>query len=116
MENTRRKPGRPKASTRTTPLVLDADFNLTKIDVALPASTVKTLTEYATWVQRCGDMTAEAATTATVDFALREVFRRDHLWRDERRIPERRPPENPAATTTPALPPPTGTPRDPRLS
>jgi hypothetical protein len=116
MNKPHRKPGRPKTAIRTLPLVLEAELNVSKIEVALPITTVETLTEYVAWVQRCGDKTVDAATTATVDFALRELFRRDRLWRDERRIPERTPPTKPPATPPPALPPPAGTPRDPRPS
>jgi hypothetical protein len=114
MESNGRKPGRPKASLRTTPLVFDTEFTFTKIEVALPAGTAKTLSEYIAWVQRCGDLAADAATTTTVDFALREVFRRDRLWREERRIPDTKPatgePTRPAAS----LPPPSGSVREPK--
>jgi hypothetical protein len=77
---------------------------------------VVSFVEYVAWVQRCSDKTADDATTATVDFALREVFRRDRLWRDERRIPERTPAAKPSTTPASTLPPPGGTPRDPRPS
>jgi hypothetical protein len=114
MDNHPRKPGRPKSSPRTTPLVLDAELNLTKVEVAVPEATAKTLGEYVIWVQRCSDKTAEAADTATVDFALREVFRRDRLWRDERRIPEQRPPVIKPTITPSPLPLPTGSSKNPR--
>jgi hypothetical protein len=90
METAHRKPGRPKASERTAPLVLETDRNLTKIELALPGGTAKTLTEYAAWVQHCADMGTDQAITTTVDFALREVFRRDRLWHSERRIPDKK--------------------------
>jgi hypothetical protein len=106
MDNSRRKPGRPKTSSRTAPLVLDSDRNLTTIELALPSATAKTLVEYAAWVRQCADITTEQATTTTVDFALREVFRRDRLWRDERRIPE----QKPMAASTSAAPAPTALP------
>jgi hypothetical protein len=35
---------------------------------------VETLTEDDTWIQRYGDKTVDAATMATVDFALHELF------------------------------------------
>jgi hypothetical protein len=82
MEPTRRKPGRPKASQRTLPLVLDTARSLERLEVAIPESTAKTLAEYTVWVRHSKNMTAEEATTATVDYALREVFRRDRLWRN----------------------------------
>jgi hypothetical protein len=99
MDNSRRKPGRPKTSSRTAPLVLDVVRNLTTIELALPAATAKTLAEYAAWVRQCADLTVEEATTTTVDFALREVFRRDRLWRDERRIPDQKPVAAPSTVT-----------------
>jgi hypothetical protein len=115
MDNSRRKPGRPKASQRTAPLVLDADLVFVKIEALLPAATAETLTEYAAWVQHCAGMPLEEAITKTVDFALKEVFRRDRLWRDERRIPEQKGAAAKPASS-PTLPPPAGTPRDPRPS
>jgi hypothetical protein len=102
METAHRKPGRPKASDRTAPLVLDTDRNLTKIELALPAGTAKTLSEYTAWVQHCADMGADEATTTTVDFALREVFRRDRLWHSERRIPDKKPPSAPLSGAHPS--------------
>jgi hypothetical protein len=99
MDNSHRKPGRPKTSSRTAPLVLDIDRNLTTIELALPTATAKTLAEYAAWVRQCADITTEEATTTTVDFALREVFRRDRLWRDERRIPDQKPLAAPITAT-----------------
>ena len=109
MEKSRRKPGRPRTASRTTPLVLEAEPNLSKIEVALPASTAAPLAEYVAWVQLCSGKSADEAMTVTVDFALREVFRRDRLWRDERRGRGARPGPEPAAATVvapPALGPP----------
>src|SRR6478735_7547847 len=85
MENQRRKPGRPKASQRTTPLVLEAALDVARIELELPATTVKTLAEYAAWVRECAGISHEDATVKTADFALREVFRRDRLWQEHRR-------------------------------
>ena len=85
METAPRKPGRPKTSERTLPLVLDADKSLETLMVSLPEPTAKTLADYVAWVRNCRNMSAEEAITATVDYALREVFRRDRLWRDRGR-------------------------------
>jgi hypothetical protein len=57
-------------------------------------------------------MSADEATTKTVDFALRDVFRRDRLWRRRKTVEERQPsapaPTKDARQTIPAsLPPPT---------
>lgn len=87
-----------------------------KVETLLPAATAETLTEYAAWVQHYADMPLEEAITKTIDFAIREVFRRDRLWRDERRIPEQKGPAAKPAASSPTLPPPAGTPRDPRPS
>jgi hypothetical protein len=107
MENHRRRPGRPKAAPRTTPLVLEAELNLSKIEVALPTTTTASLAEYVAWVQLCSGKTAEEALTTTVDFALCEIFRRDRLWRDERRGSRSNP--EPLSGVT-ASPPPSGAP------
>lgn len=91
MEPSRRKPGRPKADQRTMPLVLEENRSLTKVELALPAATAAALNDYAEWVQRLAKITAEAALTATADFALRQIFRRDRLWQENRKtdaIPE----------------------------
>ena len=111
MDNSRRKPGRPKARQRTMPLVLEDDSTLTKVELALPAATAAALTEYAAWVQERAKMTADAAVTATADFALRQIFRRDRLWQEHRKSPAPREaaaaPTQPIQTPSPAsLPPP----------
>jgi hypothetical protein len=84
------------------------------------------LVEYARWVQQCSGTTPSEAKFKTVDFALREIFRRDRVWQAKRRAaPEPEPAKaapavapssapRPAAATSPSLPPPT--PREPRAS
>lgn len=107
----KKKPGRPKASQRTGPLVLETEQNLIEVRFSLPAGTAAMLTEYVAWVRECGDMNADDATTKTVDFALRDVFRRDRLWRRRKTVEQQQSaPASPkdAWQTTPAsLPPPT---------
>lgn len=112
MDNSRRKPGRPKAGQRTMPLVLEDDWTLTKVELALPAATAAALAEYAAWVQDRAKMTTDAAITATADFALRQIFRRDRLWQEHRKSPAPREAAAAAPTqpiqqpSTPSLPPP----------
>ena len=111
METARRKPGRPRTDQRTMPLVLEEDRSLTKVELALPAATAAALVDYASWVQERAKMTAEAALTATADFALRQIFRRDRLWQERRKSPVPAPmavaPTQPIQVTAPAvLPPP----------
>src|SRR3954469_1414978 len=102
MENTRRKPGRPRASARTTPLVLEAALDVARIELELPATTVKTLAEYAAWVRECANITQEEAPEKTADFALREVFRRDRLWQEHRNRAAQ--PPQPSPSLPPTLP------------
>lgn len=111
METARRKPGRPRTEQRTMPLVLEEDRSLTKVELALPAATAAALIDYAGWVQDRGKMTAEAALTATADFALRQIFRRDRLWQERRKAPAIPGPmaadsTQPIAVAPPAAPPP----------
>jgi hypothetical protein len=113
MDNSRRKPGRPKSGQRTMPLVLDTDWSVTMIELELPTETVEALREYAAWVQQRATMTIEAATNATVNFALRHVFRRDRLWQEHRKNPDghARAASTPSASApqpspAPSLPPP----------
>jgi hypothetical protein len=108
----KKKPGRPKASQRTGPLVLETEQKLIEVRFSLPAGTAAMLTEYVAWVRQCGDMNADDATTKTVDFALRDVFRRDRLWRRRKTVEQHQPsapaPTKDARPTPPApLPPPT---------
>lgn len=106
----KKKPGRPKSSQRTGPLVLETEQKLLEVRLPLPAGTAAMLTEYVAWVRECGDMNAEEATTKTVDFALRDVFRRDRLWRRRKTVdqhhPSASPPTKDARQTIPASPPP----------
>ena len=55
------------SSQRTLPLVLDVDRCLERLEVAIPESTARTLAEYTGWVTECRHMTAEEATTTTID-------------------------------------------------
>lgn len=128
METQRRKPGRPRASQQTLPLVLEDERRLETLEVTIPEDTAETLAEYTAWVRQCRDMTTEEAVTAVIDYALRELFRRDRLWRNRgseegggkarapaatpRPLPTALPEQRPAASGT-TLPRPEGAARVP---
>ena len=48
----KKKPGRPKASQRTGPLVLETEQKLLEVRLSLPAGTAAMLTEYVAWVRQ----------------------------------------------------------------
>ena len=124
METKERKVGRPKAPPRTGPLVLGEDYARTKVTLELGERTAEVLAEYTRWVEKSAGISANEARFKTVDFALREIFRRDAVWQAERRAPSEpakvaasvtapsTPAPRPAAATPPSLPPPA--PREPR--
>ena len=85
MENHKRRVGRPKTPPRTGPLVLQETRSRESVTVQIHSDTARELAEYAAWVERLGALTNTDATFATVDFALREVFRRDRVWQERRR-------------------------------
>jgi hypothetical protein len=116
METKERKVGRPKASPRTGPLVLGEDFPRTKVTLEISERTADVLTDYTRWVEKSAGISANEAKFKTVDFALREIFRRDRVWQAERRAPLEStkagpvvtpaPASRPTAATPPSLPPP----------
>jgi hypothetical protein len=85
MEDNKRKAGRPKAPPRTGPLVLGDDGALVKVAMEIAADTAAELAQYATWVEQSSRLTAAEAASTTVQFALRELFRRDRVWQQRRR-------------------------------
>ena len=124
METNQRKVGRPKAPPRTGPLVLGTDYARAKVTLEISERVEEELAAYTRWVEKSSGISASEAKFKTVDFALREIFRRDRVWQAERRAP----PEpakaapvatpstapRPAAATPPSLPPPA--PREPRAN
>lgn len=98
MESERPKRGRPRASQQSLPLVLGEDRSLETVQVVLPEGTARVLTEYTAWVRGCRDMRPEDAVTATIDYALRELFRRDRLWRDRQRSAQAKSAASPPST------------------
>ena len=123
METKERKVGRPKAPPRTGPLVLGDDYARTKVTLEISEQTAGVLAEYTRWVEKSAGIAANEARFKTVDFALREIFRRDRVWQAERRgpsepakaAPAATPPASaprPAAASPPSLPPPSPANRD----
>ena len=109
MENasSKRSVGRPKTRPQTGPLVLEGGRVRVKLEVELAEETVGELKEYARWVELSSSLATGDALFTTIDFALRELFRRDRLWHAAKRAPV----QQPAAPTTSAarsLPPPNG--------
>jgi hypothetical protein len=122
METKERKVGRPKAPPRTGPLVLGEDYARAKVTLEISERAEEELAAYTRWVEKSSGISANEAKFKTVDFALREIFRRDRVWQAERRAPPEpakaapvatpAPAPRPAAATPPSLPPPA--PREPR--
>jgi hypothetical protein len=107
MDNSKRRVGRPKSEPRTGPLVLAGGQDRQRIEVELTAETANELAEYAGWVEESSSLPSAEATFTTVEYALREVFRRDRLWRERRQVAAR--PSSPPrqiTTPTPAASPP----------
>jgi hypothetical protein len=89
MDSSKRRVGRPKTPPRTGPLVLENDRSREAVEVQINSETARELAEYAAWVESSGALTTADATFKTVEYALREVFRRDRVWQDWRRTRER---------------------------
>jgi hypothetical protein len=126
MESSKRRVGRPKSEPRNGPLVLDEDRDRQKTEVEITAATARELGKYAAWVEMSSSLTTADATFTTVEFALRDLFRRDRVWRERRHSLEANPSGTapaaaPAAASArspasspPSLPPPS--PREPRTT
>ena len=102
MEATKRRAGRPKASPQTGPLVLEEDQRRVKIEVEVEEPTAEELREYARWVELSSAVTTADAFSRTVQYALREVFRRDRLWQERRKTGKQ--PDAAAGKTAPQSP------------
>jgi hypothetical protein len=106
MESSKRRVGRPKASEQTGPLVLSERRARAKIEIEIPTDVAEDFAKYVRWVEVSEAMSTADASAATVEFALRNVFKRDRLWQEWRRKNERDNPEQaPALTTTRAAQP-----------
>lgn len=89
MENNKRRVGRPKASEQTGPLVLSERRARAKLEIEIPAEVAEDFAKYVRWVEVSEGMSTADARAATVEFALRNVFKRDRLWHEWRRKDER---------------------------
>ena len=125
METNQRKVGRPKAPPRTGPLVLGEEYARAKVTLEISERVEEELAGYTRWVEKSSGISANEARFKTVDFALREIFRRDHVWQAQRRTPPESAPTSasaspsltppaPTRSPSPSLPPPT--PRAPGTS
>jgi hypothetical protein len=124
MESTKKRVGRPKSEPRKGPLVLGEPKSRQKTEIELTTAMASEFAEYAAWVEMSSSLNTADAKSTTVEFALRDLFRRDPLWRERRSDGSRRSPDSalapapvasrPAAPPSPSLPPPT--PREPRNS
>ena len=104
MENGSKKRGRPKAQPQTGPLVLEGDRAYVKMEIEMPEETADELKEYARWVELSSSVATKDALVKTVDFALRDVFKRDRLWQEQRKKPTRSEPSATAAAQAQAAP------------
>jgi hypothetical protein len=91
MSDNKRRAGRPKTAPRTGPLVLEGERERMKMELELSIETAEELKEYSRWVELSSARTTADALFATVDYALRKLFRRDQLWQQERRRKSERP-------------------------
>lgn len=110
--NSKRRVGRPKTTPPSGPLVMEGSRARMKMELPLAEATANELKEYARWVELSAAVTTTDALFATVDFALRDVFRRDRLWQEQRRKAVRpatagaAPPQPAPAGPSSPLPPP----------
>jgi hypothetical protein len=110
--NSKRRVGRPKTSPQTGPLVLEGSRARVKMELEMAEATADELREYARWVELSSAVATKDALFTTIDFALRDVFRRDRLWQETRRKgvraePSATAPTQPSQHAPPApLPPP----------
>ena len=112
----KRRVGRPKATPQSGPLVLEGGRARVTLELEIAEATADELKEYTRWVELSSAVGTKDALFRTVDFALRDVFRRDRLWQARKHEPDRGnsgPPERketaaPAAVPPRTLPPPTG--------
>ena len=81
----KRRVGRPKTAPRTGPLVLEGERERVKIELELSVEAADELKDYSRWVELSSARTTADALFATVDYALRKLFRRDQLWQQERK-------------------------------
>ena len=112
MENSStRRVGRSKATPQTGPLVLEGRRDRIKIEIEIAADAADEVKEYARWVELSSSAATKEALSTAVEYALRQVFRRDRLWQQNGRTVARIEPPTPAQglppqqTHAPTLPP-----------
>jgi hypothetical protein len=121
MEMGKKRVGRPKSEPRTGPLVLDELKSRQKTEIELTIATASEFAEYAAWVETSSSLNTADARSTTVEFALRDLFRKDRIWRERQATPVPSASATPAANAShevllsPSLPPsPSGAARSPR--
>jgi hypothetical protein len=105
-------------------LVLGEPKSRQKTEIELTTDTASEFAEYAAWVEMSSSLSTADAKSTTVEFALRDLFRRDRVWRELQSAAARRSPASapvpasvaarPAAAPSPSLPP--APPREPRTT
>jgi hypothetical protein len=88
-DSSKRRVGRPRSARQTGPLVLEGGRACVRLELEIAEKTAQELNEYARWVELSSTVGAKDALYRTVDFALRDVFRRDRLWQERRKGGER---------------------------
>jgi hypothetical protein len=116
MENgsNKRRAGRPKARPQTGPLVLEGSQARVKLEVEVIDATADELTEYVRWVELSSSIATSDAKSKTVDFALRDLFRHDRLWKEHQKNGGRL--ESPPASAAPTAAAPSPAPLPPPAS
>jgi hypothetical protein len=101
----KRRIGRPKSVPQTGPLVLEGGRARVKVELEIAEGTADELREYALWVEQSLAVGTKDGLFRTVDFALRDVFRHDRLWQEQRkRGDQRESATTPKATPAPSAP------------
>ena len=93
METKQRKVGRPKTRVQTGPLVLEGERERVRFEPKIASETADELRDYVRWVAQSS--TPQSADSRTLGFALRDLFRRDRLWQEQRRKGQRLEPAAP---------------------
>jgi hypothetical protein len=121
MESSKKRVGRPKSEPRTGPLVLEESKGRQKTEVDLAPAIASEFAEYTAWVETSSSLNTADARSTTVEFALRDLFRKDRVWRGRQAVvapPASTPPAAVAShsgPSSPSLPPsPSGAARSPR--
>ncbi|MFL5307080.1 MAG: hypothetical protein ACJ8F1_17825 [Polyangia bacterium] len=97
-------------------MVLSERGSRTKVEIEIGTDAAEELAEYVRWIELSEGMPTAEARTATLEFALRRVFKADRLWQEHRTRaprhdhvvagagPESAPPPLPPLRPAPGLP------------